>query len=718
MRCDEARRTVSLVADGEIAVQAVGTEDAGGPGDVVDVDRERDVERLGAHLASCDACTDFERHVLGLRTQLRVEPVDATPDVVDAVLRRLRALPTTPPPVVPRREPRRDRARARERLLWPVTALWAGRGAVSAAAAAGFLAGAAFVGVGHGPSTQAAADLPQRVTSLQNAVTAVAADIQVTEYGRPDRSGPRVFTGKLRYGGPEELELTLQESARSRQRAQGSGAPGDGDIQLSVTADHWLLDSVRGCMPTPGRAACPDGATRVVRSVTGRVPFSEAAPIPLELVAPVQSFSRATAPPSLGERTIAGREAMGVTVTAAQVARFVEQLSPAGDLRAVYPTDRVEMWLDRDDLVPLALVVYADDSPERERWATMQAYDDQPGDRILAFSATDVQINDVPPGDGAGGDGGGSSEAADQDGDADDDDLLAYDTGTGESDGSGSGTGTGSGGGEPVRQADRSRLVDEVRGSDQSNSDEGFEAGEAPSVPVPAVLPAGFTASRSGTSRSRGGPIVEVRSWTDGRAWLKVEATEDWTAEHLFGGLGPAVRTVDLGAGGRGYLSVDGHKVAIHTVGLDLVVSGSLPTDELVDLAGSLGVRGTDAPEDWRESTATTLTYAATSLPDLLTPDGLTGFGRPAVRIVPDATVTQVYAGPGDRGFVLTQSPSPDLPPPTDDALGVEVRGRPGRYTADQSLLEWSEGGSSLSLTSPTLSLAELLDITATLKTL
>ena len=643
LRCDEARRTVSLAADGE--------------------DGNVDAEATLSHLSGCDACTGFEDMVLGLRTQLRVEPVDAAPDVVDAVLRKIRAIPTPPPVPVERR---RADGTQDDRFMWPVAALWAGRGAVSAAAAIGFLAGATFVGFGDGSDTRAAADLPERVAAVQSEVTSLAADIRLTEYGRPDRAGERVFTGELRYGGPEDLQLTLEESARSRDGVQGSGAPGDGDVALSVTGDRWMLDSVRGCTPTPGRAACPDGATRVVRAVTGRAPFSEAAPVPMELVAPVESFSLAGTPPSLGERTIAGRPAIGVGVTAAQVARFVEQLSPADDLRAVYPTDPVEMWLDADDLVPLELVVYAGDGPERERWATMQAYDDEPGDRILAFSTSDVRINDDTPAP--------SSTA-----------TYFY-------------------AGNP----------------ELSQTDEGFETGDAPAVPVPVALPATYRPSRSGTSQTAEGPTVEVRSWTDGRAWVKVEATRDWTGGHLFGGLGAAVRTVDLGmTGGRGYLSADGHKVAVHTDDVDLVVTGSVPTDQLLELAGSLGVRGVATPEGWRESNATTLARAATRMPRLLSARALAGFGMPAVRLASgvDDTVTQVYAGPGDRGFVLTQSALPELPPPSDDTLGVEVRGQPGRYSAEQSLLEWSERGASLSLTSPSLSLTELLDIAATLKT-
>jgi len=695
VKCDGARLALSAMVDGD-------EDDSGGSA-------APPIEALRAHVSGCGDCADFEDTLLGLRTQLRFEAVDAAPDVVDAVVRRVRALPTPPPVPI---EKRLRGGTGRERFLWATTALWAGRGAISAAAAVGFLAGVAFVGLGDGGTAPAAADLPERLATAQTAVRSLTADIEVVEYGRPDRDGARQFAGRLVYGGPEDLHLTLTETSRSRERARGAGAPGDGDVQLSVDGDQWLLDSVRGCMPAPGRAACPDGAARVVRAVTGRAPFSEAAPVPLELVAPVESFALAPDPPSLGERDIADRRAIGVRATAAQVARFLEQLSPAGDLRAVHPTDPVEMWLDRDDLVPLALDLYAAEGPERERWAATQGYDDEPGEQVLTFAAAEVQLNaDAEADIAASAELAAEAEAArdDQaavvagdDGDRSNDDDAADRTVDG-----------------ALLAAGGDEAASPSAGTPQQHrTDEGFIPGDAPLVPEPAGRPAGYSPARAGVTRVPGGPTVQVRTWTDGRAWLKVEATDEWRADHLFGSLGAAVRTVDLDGAGRGYLSADGRRVAVHTDGLDVVLTGSLPTDDLVDLTAGLGLHGVATPDGWREASATTLSRAAGQVPHLLSvaADGLDGFGLPAVRLVPDDTVTQVFAGPGDRGFVLTQRATPDLAPPADDTLGVEVRGHPGRYSAEQSLLEWSEGGSALSLTSPTLSLPELLDIAATLQ--
>jgi len=95
----------------------------------------------------------------------------------------------------------------------------------------------------------------------------------------------------------------------------------------------------------------------------------------------------------------------------------------------------------------------------------------------------------------------------------------------------------------------------------------------------------------------------------------------------------------------------------------------------------------------------------------LLVPAGLEGFAPPAV-LLDRGVVVQVYAGPGDRSFVLTRSPSPDLAPPSNgDSQAVEVRGVPGRYSVERGELEWADGGASYSLSSPSLSLAELVAI-------
>ncbi|MFP3901828.1 MAG: hypothetical protein ACLFXM_13315, partial [Acidimicrobiia bacterium] len=433
----------------------------------------------------------------------------------------------------------------------------------------------------------------------------------------------------------------------------------EGDVDLVVDGDRWWLAAGRRCSPAPGRVRCPDGPLRSVRAMTGREPFSPAAPVPLDLVTPVDSFTLAAEPPSLGERSIAGRRAVGVVVPAAQLAPFLDGLSPAGDLREVHPTDPVDVWLDAEHLVPLDVVVRAGADAGRRRWAEARGYDDAPGEPVLRVALDEVAINaGVPPGAFAAPAGAGPSQVVDA----------------------------------------------------------GFAAGEAPDAPVPDGLPASWSPYRAGTVDTETGPTVSVRTWSDGRAWLTVRATRDWRAPRLFGDLGAHVREVDLGDAGRGYVSEDGRRIGLHADGIDVVVAGSVPERRLREIAEGLGVVGVAVPEHWREAATATLDEAVTARPGLLVAAGIDGFGPPAIRLGGDGTVTQVHAGPGDRTVTLVDVASRTLPPPTGDEVGVRVRGVAGRYSAERGELEWLEGGSSHSLRSPALSPEELLAIAARLE--
>src|SRR5215207_742239 len=665
VRCDDVRLALSLRLDGEM------------PDDV-------DPGELDRHLGGCPGCAAFERSAGRVRAGLRFEPVHGAPDVAPAVVATLAApVPHTRRParthdagrVGPggRHDRRRDgdghaaphgrhdqrrrgqtgaapgeRVRPRRSLL-----------AVAVCAAlAGMAAGAAFVGIGREPRSPAAADVPERVVAAQSSITSLDAHFRLVERGLgvgaadgidaagatgDAGAGERSRDGRLVYEAPESLALTIDGAAHADNSFQTG---------LIVDGERWWQATPRRCTPAPG-SACADGEARWVRSVTGREPFSDQAPVPLELVSPVDSFTLAATPVGLGFRTIAGRRAIGVVVTAAQVAPFLDGLSPAG-LRPVHPSDPVEVWLDDDHLVPLEVVVRAGDDPDRTRWAHSRGATERSGDVVVSFTVGSVAINGPV-------------------------DARAF------------------------RRPPGSKVDERV--------DAGFRAADGMAAPHPTALPPGFRAHRSGAITAPGAPTVSVGSYTDGRAWLTVRATGDWSGGRLFGGLGASVRAVDLDGGGVGYVSDDGRQVALHGDGIDVVVSGSLPAGELREVAASLGVTGQAVPPSWDEAATATLAEAAAASGRLLVARGIEGFGAPAVRIAGD-TVSQVYAGPGDRGFVLVQSGADQLAPPADgDVVGVVVRGADGRYSYERGQLEWTEAGTSHSLSSHTLPLAELLTI-------
>jgi hypothetical protein len=350
--------------------------------------------------------------------------------------------------------------------------------------------------------------------------------------------------------------------------------------------------------------------------------------------------------------TVAGHAAIGLRTTVAQVTPILSGLRTVGNWRELYPGDDVDLWLDEEHLVPLKLSVRRADDAERSRWEAERGYRDAPGTVLLDVELAGVDINGALP-------------------------PHSF----------------------PSSPPDGGRNA-------------GFEAQKVDPalVPVPTYLPRGMHAYRSGVIET-----VGVRTWTDGRSWLKVRATREWAGGSLFGDLGDVVRPVELDTAGVAYVGERGDKVALHTDDLDVTVEGSVAESDLRAVAASLGLRGVRVPDTWAEAGTGNLLQAVSALPRLLVASGLRGFRAPGVRI-DDHVVTLDYAGEGERAFRLTQALGDALVPPLDpDVRGVEVRNTIGRYLPSTGELEWVEAGTVVSLRSTTLSLSELLGVAARL---
>lgn len=600
MRHEDARLRVSLALDRELAPP--------------------EAEELDRHLATCPECASYLRTLERLRRELRYEALEEVPDVTGRVLEAVGE--------------RRALAPALRRLV-----------PVAAAFVAGLLLGAILGGLPFRPAPElVAADLPEQVLSAQGDVSSLIATLSVTERGWHPDVPVRTYRGRFLYRAPESVGVFLSD-----QTLYPSDAWVPNHVSWMVDADIWWQAGPAPC-PREALPACTPPEPRV-RAMADREPFSEAAPVPLDLVVPAGSFLPVTEPEPLGTRSIGGRRSVGVEVTAAQVRSLLGGLLGAGNWREVHPADRVELWLDEEALVPLEVWVYAAEGPGRELWATRHGYRDDPEIPIL-----EARVEDVVLGEALADDAFPPPPA-----------------------------------GAEVRRA-------------------GFRdlPWEAVDGPEPAELPDGFAPHRAGELEGSG---VAVRTWSDGRSWLKVRATRGWEGARLFGDLGPAVREADLGEAGVVYVGAGGTRVALHGEGIDLEVSGSLPEAVLLRVVGSLGVEGRPVPTGWAEASTVSLSEAAAALPGLLAPAELEGFGSPAVRLEGD-TVTLSYVGPGARAFRLTQNPGEALSPPLDDDVrGVALRGTSARYTPVRGELEWAEGGLVVSLRSDTLSLAELVGV-------
>ncbi|MGH8875650.1 MAG: hypothetical protein ACRDVM_10430, partial [Acidimicrobiia bacterium] len=474
------------------------------------------------------------------------------------------------------------------------------------------------------------------------AVRTVTARLRVVERGWHPSVPERTYDGILLYQAPESIWLSLDDRTAY---PDDQWAPNHTD--LVVDESIWWE---RGPAPCPIEAvpSCTPVEPRVL-AVNNRDPFSQATPAPLDLVVPAARFrDAAEGPTPEAVPPATGREVTGVVVAVAQAAPLLDGLLGAGNWRELHPTDIVELWLDDEYLVPVALSVLPASGEERLVWASRRGYDDPPGRPILELLVEGLEVN------------------------------------------------------QPLRVG----FPVIPRGA--TTGDAGFRtAPDSPEV-VPGRLPGGFTLHRAGTLISPAGPEVEVASWSDGRAWVKVASTSEWVGPGLFGELGDLVRPAHQPAG-IAYVSEDGTRVAVHGRGTDVVVSGTLSTEELLRVAASVGVDGIPVPAWWPEAFTATLDEARLALPGLLSAPG--DLGTPAVRVVGEAVVLG-YSGPGERRFELVQRPGLVLSPPFEpDVRGVEVRGTVARFTPSLGELEWVEGGRVVSLRSHSLGLSELVAI-------
>ena len=340
MRCDEARAALSAVLDREAGA------DEGAA--------------AASHRETCDRCAAFDDSIGAIRRALRVEPIVSVPDVAPAVVARI------------------ERRGQRRAVPWL---------RVAAAFVAGLLIGSLVIGVSvDGPGDMAAADLPALVVAAQNDVNSLQATFTLTERGWHRDVPVRTFSGSLAYEAPESLALELRDRTD-----YPSPLWVPNDMALVVAEDAAWTKGVRACPPEAQPTCTP--VEPVVLTTDGREPFADTEPVPLDLVTPVESLGLAGTPETLASRRVAGHTTVGVAGTAAQFTPLIDALGAAGNLRDLYPTDRVEVWLDRETMVPMAVRVTAAGGRLRDRWAAARGYADQQGDRVLELTMLRVVLN-------------------------------------------------------------------------------------------------------------------------------------------------------------------------------------------------------------------------------------------------------------------------------------------------------------------------------------
>ena len=599
MRCDDAQPLISSSLDEELS--------------------PAQADALAAHQESCGSCRDFAGGLVALRQRLRVQPLGQVPDVTAGVRARLEgAAPRTG---------FQDRGALRDLLR------------VAAVFVAGFVVSALVVAQ-LAPAPVLAADLGERVLIAQTQVHALSAEVSVVERNWHPDVPERTYTGRLRYRAPESLRLQLEDHTTY---PSADWLPND--VDRYVDDDVAASTGLRPC-PSALQPSCSAWGARTHRW-RGRAPFADAVRTPLDIVVPATSFALTGPVRDLGRRTIDGKAAFGVAVSAAQARPLLDAVLATGNWREVHHADVTHVWLEERSLTPLAVEVRPAQGDERRVWAAARGLADRAGEPFLTITFEDVRSNEA----------------------ADDVEVPPQDVAA-------------------------------------PTTDAGFVdmPGQRSQV-TPSWLPEDVTEHRAG----RDGDVM-VTSWSDGRAWLRIQSTPSWRGPRLFGDLGAIVRPVPLGDG-TAYVGGGGSTIGLHLPELDIAIDGTFDEATLLRVAGSLGIAGEAVPAGWREGTATTVAEAAREVPGLLVARNVPGFAEPAVH-VDSAAVVSSYVGAGSRGFVLAQRPGEVLPPPFDaDVLGVTVRGERGRFTPARGALEWVEDGRVLTLESTSLGLRELLGI-------
>jgi hypothetical protein len=251
-------------------------------------------------------------------------------------------------------------------------------------------------------------------------------------------------------------------------------------------------------------------------------------------------------------------------------------------------------------------------------------------------------------------------------------------------------------------------LTSEV-GADLDPSEDGavVDGGFRPDMSIVPPVNPGLPLVAAGTLSGR--VPTTVWAWSDGRAWIRLDLTEEWTGPGLFGNDGSAVRALDrpdgpiFGSGGA-------DEVYVHGEGIDALITGSLEWAALEDLAGQLPGAKLPLPADWPEVPA-----APGEVEQAWMPTGLAEYSEPIVRASGGTVEVDLFAA-GGRSVRIVSQPAAMLSPPLDpDARAIEVRGITGRYSPMLGLLEWTEGETSVSIGSATASLDELLAVAASL---
>jgi len=619
-----------------------------------------DGERLSArqsaalerHLESCERCRAFQRGAYRLRETTRFQLAPAVPDLVEDVMTAVRAEPRGARLRVVR-EPAHRRPRLMPRLAPMVAALLVG-------AIAGSLVVGGPWGKRVGEAAFAASDVVDGVSAAAVRLDAYEATFAIAEANLSPDVPARDLTMHVWFDAPERFRLDVTDHTAYPVETTPT------DLRLIVDGPTWYA---------AGPAPCPSSTCPLREAVVrNRLPFSTAAPIPTDLVLPLDVLADAEDLTVLGRGSVLGRRAVRVEVPFERARPLFPFLSLGGDWRPFFERDRVRIWLDERSWFPLRWDVFPALGAGRRAWALRFGLPlEPPGEPVFSAVALDVSLQ------------------------------------------------------QPA--AEVFEIPATARGSDQGArpvalADLEAEAGFEPIAP-PHV--AGLDLYRAVLPQD--GPVL---AYADGLSFLTLGQSTTWDEDAPFGPVSVRSEEVALPGGGVAYYEPasgeQARRLSIHAEGTDLYLETNLPRAELLAAAASLPAQGLPFPESWRVRTEAgtrvervSLEQARAAVPfPIELPAALPeGFALASVELVDAGSGTGVTLYLRDRdadgavGAIRLHLETAEALPPATSAVqsALDVGGATGRFTPDRSQLEWVDEGVYTSLDAPGLGLAGLFAI-------
>jgi hypothetical protein len=609
----------------------------------------RQTGQLEHHLETCERCRAFERGAYRLRETTRFQLAPAVPDLVEPIMTSVRAEPR--PRVVRLPVPRRRRLLPR---LAPVAA------SLLVGALVGSLVVGGPWGERAGERALAASDVVDGVNAAAVRLHAYEATFAISESHLSPDVPTRDLTMHVWFGAPERFRLDVIDHTAYPAETTPT------DLRLIVDGPTWYA---------AGPAPCPSSTCPLREAVVrNRLPFSTAAPIPTDLVLPLDVLTDAEDVTVLGRGSVLGRPAVRVEVPFERARPLFPFLALGGEWRPFFQDDLVRIWLDERSWFPLRWEVLPAPGAERRAWALRFGLPPEPpGEPVFSAVALDVTLR------------------------------------------------------EPA--ADVFAIPSTARGSDQGArpvalGDLEAESGFAPIAP-PQV--AGLDLYRAALPKD--GPVL---AYADGLAFLTLGQSATWDGDAPFGPVSVRAEEVALPGGGVAYYEPasgeQARRLSIHADGTDLYLETNLSRTALIEAAASLPIQGLPFPGFWLvrseagariERVTLEQARAAVPFPVELPSELPEGFALASVELVDTGNDTGVTLYLRDRhadGAVgtirLHLEPADALPPATSAVQSIiDIDGVMGRFTPDRSQLEWVREGVYTSLDASGLDLATLLAI-------